>query len=103
MHHDNSSVFHHHTDLKDDFKLSVKMEADGAKVLEVDMQNLKLFLNLDALYIMQNFLLNSFPQYTKDTFDKPTFFEPDYGNYSRFELVLNLNDCLICFEQMKQI
>ena len=64
------------------------------------MKGLKLFLKVDVLYVVSNFFTNSWPSYSSDAKDKPTYFEPDYGNYPRFETVLNLNDCLICFEQM---
>lgn len=64
------------------------------------MRGLKLFLKVDVLYVVSNFFTNSWPSYSSDATDKPTYFEPDYGNYPRFETVLNLNDCLICFEQM---
>jgi len=64
------------------------------------MKGLKLFLKVDVLYVISNFFTNSWPSYSSDAKDKPTYFEPDYGNYPRFETVLNLNDCLICFEQM---
>jgi len=83
-----------------DFIVDIKMEADGAKVIDVSMNGLKLFLKIDILYIIQNFFTTNFPVYHPDAKDKPTFFEPDYGNYPRLETVLNLNDCLICFEQM---
>ena len=81
-----------------DFIVDIKMQPDGAKVIDVEMKGLKLFLKVDVLYIISNFFLNSWPVYSSDTKDKPTYFEPDYGNYARFEMVLNLNDCLICFE-----
>ena len=79
------------------------MEADGAKVVDVQMKGLKLFLKIDVFYVISNFFLNNFPKYSNDAKDKPTFFEPDYGNYARFVSILNLNDCLICFEQMQDI
>ena len=63
------------------------------------MRGLKLFLKVDVLYVVSNFFTNSWPSYSSGAKDKPTYFEPDYGNYARFETVLNLSDCLICFEQ----
>jgi len=83
-----------------DFIVDIKMEADGAKVIDVEMKGLKLFLKIDVLYVISNFFLNNWPEYSNTAKDKPTFFEPDYGNYARFVTILNLNDCLICFEQM---
>lgn len=74
------------------------MEADGAKAVDVIMQELKVFIKLDVLYIMQNFFMNNFPEYQADSKDRPTYFEADYGNYPRFQITLNLNDCLTCFE-----
>lgn len=86
-----------------DFIVDIKMEADGAKVIDVEMKGLKLFLKIDVLYVISNFFLNNWPEYSNNAKDKPTFFEPDYGNYARFVTILNLNDCLICFEQMQDI
>lgn len=83
-----------------DFVVNIKMEADGVKVIDVQMKELKLFLKIDILYVIQNFFMNNFPAYQSDSFDKPTFFEADYTNYPRFSIILNLNDCLTCFEQM---
>ena len=74
------------------------MEADGAKAIDVVMKELKLFLKIDILYVIQNFFTNNFPVYSKDAKDKPTYFESDFGNYPRQAIIVNLNDCLICFE-----
>lgn len=81
-----------------DYVVNVQMGADGAKVIDVEMKGLKLYIRVDILYTLSNFFLYNFPVYTSDTQDKPTFFEPDYGNHARMEVVLNLNDCLLCFE-----
>lgn len=86
-----------------DFEVDIKMEADGAKMIDVQMKGLKLFIRIDILYIMQAFFLGNFPVYKPDAKDKPTYFEPDYGNYPRFATIVNLNDCLICFEQMTDL
>jgi len=83
-----------------DFIIKIKMEADGAKSIEVTMKELKLFLKIDSLYIIQHFFTMNFPEYSKDAKDKPTYFEEDYGNYPRFSVMLKLVDCLTCFEQM---
>ena len=93
----------HNEDLNNsDFELNIKMEADGAKVFEYDLTSLKLFLKVDILQIIQNFFSNNWPEYdTKEgAEDLPTYHEADIGNYPRYEMVMNLNDCLICFEQM---
>lgn len=60
------------------------MEADGAKLIQTEMKELKLFLKLDALNILSQFFLGNFPEYQPDEKDKPTFFEADYGNYPKF-------------------
>jgi hypothetical protein len=74
------------------------MKADGEKVIDVQMMGLKLFLKVDILNIVLHFFTTNFPVYSPDTKDKPSYYEPDYDNHARFEIVLNLNDCLICFE-----
>lgn len=86
-----------------DFELNIKMEADGAKVFEYDTKALKLFLKVDILQIISNFFSNNWPEYPADSKDLPTYHEADIGNYPRYEMVMNLNDCLICFEQMSDI
>jgi hypothetical protein len=83
-----------------DFELNIKMEADGAKVFEYHLKSLKLFLKVDILQVISNFFSNNWPEYPPDSSDLPTYHETDIGNYPRYEMVMNLNDCLICFEQM---
>mmetsp|Transcript_10931 Transcript_10931/g.16600 ORF Transcript_10931/g.16600 Transcript_10931/m.16600 type:complete len:86 (+) Transcript_10931:2789-3046(+) len=51
-HHDSSTMLAERTSKVADFILKVDMEADGAKVIDVEMKNLKLFMGVDALYIM---------------------------------------------------
>ena len=89
--------------LNSDFELKIKMEADGAKVFEYEMKALKLFLKVDILQIISNFFSGNWPEYPADSKDLPTYHEADIGNYPRYEMVMNLNDCLICFEQMNDI
>ena len=89
--------------LNSDFELKIKMEADGAKVFEYEMKALKLFLKVDILQIISNFFSGNWPEYPADSKDLPTYHEADIGNYPRHEMVMNLNDCLICCEQMNDI
>ena len=81
-----------------DFELIIKMEADGAKIFEYQLKSLKLFLKVDILQIISNFFSNNWPEYPTNSIDVPTYHETDIGNYPRYEMVVNLNDCLICFE-----
>jgi hypothetical protein len=37
------------------------MESDGAKVIDIEMKGLKLFLRVDILYVIQNFFTDNFP------------------------------------------
>lgn len=88
---------------KMDFIVDINMEADGAKIVDIELKSLKLFLKLDILQVVSQFFNGNYPVYQQDSVDKPSYFEADYGNYPRFEMVLNLNDCLISFEQMDDI
>jgi hypothetical protein len=78
------------------------MEADGEKTIEVQMKELKFFLRIDILYTIQNFFTTNFPEYTGAAKDKPTFFEPDYGNFPKQAIIIKLNDCLTVFEQLSE-
>lgn len=84
-----------------DFRVKVDMGADGAKTIHLELTGLKLFLKVDVLQIVSTFFTGNFPDYSNAAVvDRPSYFDPDTGNLARFEMVVTLSDCLICFEQV---
>ena len=75
------------------------MEPDGTKTVDLILQNLKLFLRIDQLFILQKFFTEGFPVYDNCK-EKPAMFDTDRGNDPKFAFMVHLNDTLICFEQL---
>ena len=79
----------------------MRMEADGSKLGEVYLNDLKLFVKIDYLLMLQSFFLDGLPTYDNaHPRDKPSNFSSDLASYPRFELIMKLKDCLIVFEQL---
>ncbi len=63
---------------KMDFIVEINMEADGAKIADIELKSLNLFFNLDVLQVVSKFFNGKKPINQKDSVDKPSYFETDY-------------------------
>ena len=81
--------------------MKMKLDADGNKLAEILLNDLKLFLKIDYLFMLQSFFSDGLPTYdNSNARDKPSNFTSDLASYPRFEMFIKLKDCLIVFEQL---
>lgn len=84
---------------KFDLALTVIMLPDGQKTCDLTLTSLKLFLRLDKLISLQNYFMDSFPNYLNEE-DKPSAFEVERANDPKFVFMVHLIESFICFEQL---
>mmetsp|Transcript_21720 Transcript_21720/g.33470 ORF Transcript_21720/g.33470 Transcript_21720/m.33470 type:complete len:138 (+) Transcript_21720:5828-6241(+) len=79
------------------FAMEMNQTPLGERKMDVTLKNLKLFLQMDSLYLLQSFFQEGMPNYDTDT-EKPVGYDRDPANYPTQDYTFNLSDCIVCFE-----
>lgn len=69
--------------------------------MNLTLQNLKLFLRVDRLFLLQSFFMDGLPSYD-GCLEKPALFDSDRGNDPKFAFLVHLSESLVCFEQLSR-
>lgn len=73
------------------------MKASGDREIKVDITGLKIFVKMPIFLLLQGYFMNSFPQYSEDSVDKPSFFRGnDPDNTTRMAMSVFIHKSLIC-------
>lgn len=86
----------------DTLYLTTHINADSSKKIDLDLSQLKLFLRLDLLYLINDYFYQGLPQYEANCRDKPAGFDADPGNNPRLEFNVSLRHSLVVFEQLSR-
>ena len=73
---------------------------NGEKIIKVELTRPKMFMRVDLLMMISTFFNTMWPKYPTDreAFDRPNYYSNDPGNASRQELIFEMKEGLICFE-----
>mmetsp|Transcript_23179 Transcript_23179/g.22660 ORF Transcript_23179/g.22660 Transcript_23179/m.22660 type:complete len:211 (-) Transcript_23179:4113-4745(-) len=83
---------------KKNFVVTINMEADGEKLIQTNIQKIKIFIKPHVFLMMYELFVYGLPQYRPESQDKPNFYDADYGNAPRMEVGCQILQSLVCFE-----
>lgn len=72
------------------------MMPDGEKIVKCNMKEPKIFMRSNIFMMINEFFGTAYPKY--ETEDKPNFYTSDVDNAPRQEIIVEMKDALICFE-----
>ena len=76
----------------------MEMFPSGEKIYKLNFDQQKVVLRVDIYLMIFNFFRNGMPEYTIDTVDKPVGWLNDPNNARRQEIMVEMRQGLICFE-----
>ena len=79
------------------FEVGVTMMPSGEKLIKCRLDQPKMFMRTNILLMIGEFFSSASPEY-KSGADRPNFYSSDSDNASRQEIILEMREALICFE-----
>jgi len=81
------------------FKMIYTQESWGTQLIDLKLPNIKLFVNLQTIFTLQDFFVVGMPNYVNKQ-EVPQSFDQDIENIPRMEVNIHLDNPMICFEQL---
>lgn len=86
---------------KKNFCMDVQMKADGEKIYKINLSRPKMVMRPDILLMIFEFFTTAFPLYSKQSKDHPNNYNWDPNAARRQELLLELKEGLVIFENSR--
>ena len=83
---------------KNNFSVNMQMFPSGEKIYKFKFDQQKVVMRVDIYLMIFNFFRNGMPEYSIDTIDKPVGWTNDPNNARRQEIMIEMRQGLICFE-----
>ena len=74
------------------------MLPNGEKDMKVDIKGLRISIKPHVLLMIQNFFLNSFPEYDPNSKEQPSTINFDPENASSMDIKVITRECLLVFQ-----
>ncbi len=75
----------------------MKMHPNGEKDMKIDIKGLRISIKPHVLLMVQNFFLNSFPEYDQLSIDKPCAMNYDPEKAPKMDIKVLTKECLLVF------
>lgn len=84
--------------MKDNFSMNISMFPSGEKIYKIILEQPKVLARADIFLMVGDFFKSGFPQYTRSSSDKPNGWTDDPNSVRRQEIILEMRQAFICFE-----